>query len=572
MKNDRDRQLGAALLRLDTPAHRDGFFADVAAGIDAELIRTGAARAKHRRFWRPSRSAPSGRRRPHLALAGAIAAAIVTAALLVGLPAVQKVIERPFGGSAAEGSVFPGPEPARAQTAAQVVRIVEQALRTARTITADYGQWIGRPGDKPSFVYDIHVLFAADGSRWVTANHKNNCWELTYDADTGVKRVWFGEFGPAPSVRIVTEEYSGMPPGEPDGGDSRALFDHPTPGGMGWELYGAIAHVARSDPDGKVGTGKFDGRPVWIVTCPVMPHAPEATTSSAPSGASDPRLYKLTVSVDQQSGLPVRVQAWIEGRLRAEGRLVHVRVNETVPTDTFTSERPASAEVRLTDNGRLSLRVDVGTKTTRMRLPYDPAEVSADDVRVSIAGKPRVADDMGFRNVAIDQVGPATGRVTLAPAWTPPGFDLQIVAVKDRQRPPGLSGDPTRQKTRAGTGIVVLHYEAGFQEITVTTRRLDPSVSKPAAIRLDPFIGDRWPGWTYARTPVRVSGGAFAGAKGAVVIAPLTIPHLWAVKDGVLLTVAGNCSAEDLLAIADSMEPWQAGAEPPLPTLDVTGE
>ena len=222
-------------------------------------MRSSSARAqlgaKHRRFSWLSGSAPAGRRRPRLALAGAVAAAIVTAALLVGMPAVQKVIERPFGGSAAEGPVFPGPEPARAETAAEVVRIVEEALRTARTITGDYGQWIGRPGDEPRFDYDIHVVFAADGSRWVTANHKTDCWELTYDADTGVKRVWFGEFGPAPSVRIVTEEYSGMPPGEPDGGDSRALFDHPTPGGMGWELYGAIAHVARSNPDGKVGTG-----------------------------------------------------------------------------------------------------------------------------------------------------------------------------------------------------------------------------------------------------------------------------------------------------------------------------
>ena len=252
---------------------------------------------------------------------------------------------------------------------------------------------------------------------------------------------------------------------------------------------------------------------------------------------------------------------------------MHVRVNETVPADTFTSEPPAGADVRLTDNGRLSLRVDVGTKTTRMRLPYDPAEVSADDVRVSIAGKPRVADDMGFRRVAIDQVGPAIGRVTLVPAWTPPGFDLQVVAVKDRQRPSGPSGDPARQRARAGTGIVVLRYEAGFQAITVTTRRLDTSLtSKASAIRLDPFIGRRWPGWTDARTPIEVTGGAFAGARGAVVIAPLTLPHLWAVKDGILLTVAGDCSAEELLAIADSMQPWEAGAEPPLPTLDVTGE
>jgi hypothetical protein len=41
-----------------------------------------------------------------------------------------------------------------------------------------------------------------------------------------------------------------------------------------------------------------------------------------------------------------------------------------------------------------------------------------------------------------------------------------------------------------------------------------------------------------------------------VVIAPLTIPHLWAVKDGFLLTVGGDASAKQLLAVANSMETY----------------
>ena len=31
-------------------------------------------------------------------------------------------------------------------------------------------------------------------------------------------------------------------------------------------------------------------------------------------------------------------------------------------------------------------------------------------------------------------------------------------------------------------------------------------------------------------------------------------PHLWAVKDGVLLTIAGGATAEELLAIAESLQ------------------
>jgi hypothetical protein len=54
-----------------------------------------------------------------------------------------------------------------------------------------------------------------------------------------------------------------------------------------------------------------------------------------------------------------------------------------------------------------------------------------------------------------------------------------------------------------------------------------------------------------------------------VVIAPLTIPHLWAVKDGLLLTVGGDASAEQLLAVANSMETYAGSpgaASPPSPT------
>ncbi len=454
-----------------------------------------------------------------------------------------------------------------------MARITREALRAARTITGDYGRWIGKPGSKPRFEYAIHVVLAADGSRWVTADHQAACWELTYDADTGLKRVWFGEFSPRPSVRIFSEEYAHVPPGEPDGGDSRAVFAHPTPGGMGWELFGVVARIALANPDGEAKTGRFDGRPVWIVSCPVMPREPSGPSGQASlaEGGSASKEDELSVSVDQETGLPVRVQAWVDGKLRAEGRLVNLTVDETVPADTFTLGSPVKAAVGTTENGQLELRVDLGTKTTRMLLPYDKATVSADEVRLSVARVPRVSKDLGFRPTSMNQVGSATGRVTLVPARIPAGFALQSVAVKRRQQAAGPPAD-SAAAARAGTGVVMLHYRAAMQEITVTTRRLDPTVSKASAVRIDPFIGDKWPGWIDSRTPVKVTDGAFAGARGAVVIAPLTIPHLWAVKDGVLLTVAGDCSAEELLAIAESMEPWTAGAEAPLPAIDLSGK
>lgn len=560
MRIDRDRQLGAALRRLDVPAHRDGFFEAVWAGIDAQSVSHGAhspaRRWSSRLLWR----IPAGRHRLRLSLAAAITVVVVAAVVLVGLPAGARVVERFFGGSTAQGPALLGPEPARADTAADVLRIAQRALRSARTITGDYSHWIGRPGSEPQFAHGIHVILAADGSCRVTADHDNIGWELGYDAGAGVSRVWRGDFWPTPSVHIETEEYIGIPPGEPDGGDSRALFSHPTPGGRGWQLFGAVARIARANSDGLAETGTFDGRPVWIVSCPVIPRAPEDPSGLAtptPGGSASPK-YELSVSVDQQTGLPVRVQAWVDGRLRAEGRLSNVRVDEAVPEDTFTPGLPTAADVRLADDGRLSLWVDLGATTTIMPLPFDPETVSPDDVRVSIADTPRVGGDLGFRRTSIGQVRPAIGRAALVPAWLPRGFQLRCVAVKQRQRPSGHSKHP-RQRALAGTGIVSLRYENGFQEITVTTRKLDPKLtSEQPSVELDPFIDDKWPGWTDSRTAIDVTGGTFAGARGMVVIAPLTLPHLWAVKDGMLLTVAGDATAAQLLAIADSMAPWEA--------------
>jgi hypothetical protein len=40
-------------------------------------------------------------------------------------------------------------------------------------------------------------------------------------------------------------------------------------------------------------------------------------------------------------------------------------------------------------------------------------------------------------------------------------------------------------------------------------------------------------------------------------------PHLWAVKDGVLLTIAGGATAEELLAIAESLRVYPGASSSP---------
>ena len=58
--------------------------------------------------------------------------------------------------------------------------------------------------------------------------------------------------------------------------------------------------------------------------------------------------------------------------------------------------------------------------------------------------------------------------------------------------------------------------------------------------------------------------GAFAGARARILVATTTsMPHLWAVKDGVLLTIAGGATAEELLAIAESLQVYPGASSSP---------
>ncbi len=59
------------------------------------------------------------------------------------------------------------------------------------------------------------------------------------------------------------------------------------------------------------------------------------------------------------------------------------------------------------------------------------------------------------------------------------------------------------------------------------------------------------------RTEAPITSGAFAGVTASIVLATTSsTPHLWAVKDGLLLTIAGGAGARELLKIADSLQPY----------------
>jgi hypothetical protein len=49
-----------------------------------------------------------------------------------------------------------------------------------------------------------------------------------------------------------------------------------------------------------------------------------------------------------------------------------------------------------------------------------------------------------------------------------------------------------------------------------------------------------------------VGAGALAGAQAELVLSPRGIPHVWAINDRLVVTVAGDASGDELRRLAES--------------------
>ena len=229
---------------------------------------------------------------------------------------------------------------------------------------------------------------------------------------------------------------------------------------------------------------EIDGRPAWTVTCT------KATPRVFPSGSNeddDWPVYKVTV--DAQTWLPVRFQELQAGILTAELRIRDMRVDEPLPAGTFVLRAPRGLRVTHADGG--FRRVKFGD-VARPRWRH--------------AARPRLrperlqADGRGPRGPGADREPPGQEQARLR---------APVHARLRRARRSRRAGSPTR-----------------------TTRR--PRI---------PSIPDS--NWSeLVRTEAPITSGAFAGATASIVLATTSsTPHLWAVKDGVLLTIAGGAGA-----------------------------
>jgi hypothetical protein len=487
MSEERDDYLGARLDELDVPDHAEGYWANLMTALEPEIesLRQESDRQAEGggRLRLPRRSRSFWSLRPILATAAALAVvAAVAAAVLIGLPGVTRIS---------------GPQPV---SAAQVIRKALHALSAVTTVQADFTEKSNAaelPGGVVQYALAHSRLFMrSDGSYRITLTDKPqtskpvqmrdraDASDTAYDAARGVlreySRGWDWEEGPRGSYVDRFEVTTGYPLGPPDSG-ANLLAD-----------LGEGARVMRAGGMATLETTSWDGRPVWVI-------------SGSRRAGSDPRFTgdeTYSITVDQQTYLPVRFQMRENGVLQFEYNFRNMRVDEPLPDRTFTFAAPDGAKV--------------------------------------------VRRDGGFRRLPLARIGSKAGYVTLLPAWLPDGYVQKWAAAAAKST--------TDNGVTKGQHVVAVQYIRGFNALTVTTR----TVADPlGAATTDPVEGDT----TWANTvsrDVRLDAGAFAGVTARVVVAPyITMPHLYAVKDGILLTVAGPATANELIAVAESLQLYQ---------------
>lgn len=201
------------------------------------------------------------------------------------------------------------------------------------------------------------------------------------------------------------------------------------------------------------------------------------------------------VTVDQQTGFPVRVLASRDGRTLYESRIEDLTVNSPIPEHAFSLKFPPGKQVSQTD--------------------------------------------FGFRPVTLDNAGRIVGYAPLVPASIPHGYRLSEVMV---------SLKPSRTGTNPPVGdIVSLSYRRGLDQFIVTTRPVGPH---PRAWHDPLSTGER-----HTQRPERVtfSSGALAGRPGHQVIGLFAAPHVWALTDKLVVTVSGDLTQPELMQVAGSL-------------------
>lgn len=312
--------------------------------------------------------------------------------------------------------------------------------------------------------------------------------DMAYSAERGEQRSV--SEGPPPLVQVIT----GLPPGPPDFAARGSLLRR--------EVASFLRAFLATTDDVPVTEVSEGGRDAWRLVVPVEPNK-----LAGPGRSGD----ALEMVVDRQSGFPLRVTETLGGRFLREVRLSNLVVDAPVDASAFLLDLPA------------------GIRPFRQ--------------------------DAGFRRVALDKVAEAVGYrpVLPDPSSLPAGYVMAEVTVAARAQPTGTEG-----ANPPSTDVVSVAYRRGFDRIVVTTRATGSAEvcstvvpgSGPSACWADPLASGE--GIRDEPRPFTLSGGALAGSRAELVLSPRGIPHVWAIGDRLVVTVAGDASGDELARIAES--------------------
>lgn len=387
---------------------------------------------------------------------------------------------------------LPGGERPERALAAEMQERVRAGITELRDVRGS-GLWRVR-GDDERHRFSFALTAEGDVRLRNEFRAENGFIELAYDADRAVERQVLG-----PDLPLYTER-TGVAPGPPDLGPTEIPPQ---------QRIGAAIRALLATDDPRVSETSWRGRDAWRAVLDSEPGEQDLDQlDEQVAGADLDRLLpdRVVVVIDQQTGLPVRIRGTLEGHFIHETRVNRLAVNSGLPHERFELRFPSGAKVERVDSG--------------------------------------------FRRVPLDRVAEIVGYEPLVPRWVPEGYELSDVAVAQRDR--GTRNFVGDRGNPRGRDVVSLSYRRGLGQVVVTTRRVGEEPDRWG----NPFDdGFEVSGFEITPERLRIEDGALAGSEGELVIAPLApvIPHLWALGDDLVLTVAGDLSRDELVRIAESL-------------------
>jgi hypothetical protein len=314
-----------------------------------------------------------------------------------------------------------------------------------------------------------------------------------------------GESGTSPERAHVT---TGTAPGAPDATGSISS----------WLDVSTLSILA----NGSAIATTYDGRPAFVVSADVTPgpvvrgtetHIVDGVETSWPTYALYRELDRIEVTIDRDTWFPVRRTMFFHGEIVDDVRLTDLRFDDSVAGGQFEPAFP-------------------------------------DGVKAAVSND-------GFRRVTVQAAVGAFGYQPLAPRTLPAGFAFSYAAVASSSRFTAVRPDSALGHVRSvvSRDITAIRYRAGFLAFTVTTRREKGMRPADGAY---PFVAD--PSQAAApdeRSTETVPSGALRGVRLRVEMPLLGTPHLWAYHDGLMVTIAGDLTREQLIEVARSLAPLQ---------------